>query len=166
MKTIPTQVVVLGLAGTCWLLQGCPSAYQRTYDQQMQQLEAQQRAAQAQAEAEHAQASKYAAVIYFQVGSATIDEDGQRELRWFVQQMQPYPQAIIQVQGFADSTGSEASNAGLSQVRAAYVASYLSSQGIDASRIVQQGFGEQYAAASNATTQGRRNNRRVEVTVR
>jgi outer membrane protein OmpA-like peptidoglycan-associated protein len=105
-------------------------------------------------------------VVYFEVGSATIDADGQRELRWFVQQMQPYPEAIIQVRGFADSTGNEAANTGLSQARATNVLSYLSSQGIDASRIVQQGFGEQYPAASNDTNKGRRNNRRVEVTVR
>jgi outer membrane protein OmpA-like peptidoglycan-associated protein len=148
------------------LLQGCTSAYQRTYDQQTQRLEAQQRAELAQQEAAHAQAQKYAAVIYFATGSATIDEDGQRQLRWFVQQMQPYPQANIQVQGFADSTGSEATNQGLSTARATAVAAYLTSQGIAAARIVTQGFGEQYPAASNESTKGRRNNRRVEVTVR
>ena len=148
------------------ILQGCPSAYQRTYEQETQQLEAQQRAANAQAQAEHAQASKYAAVIYFPVGSAVVDQDGQRELRWFVQQMQPYPQAMIQVQGFADSTGSEATNSNLAQERAANVTSYLSAQGIAPSRFVTQGFGEQYPAASNETAKGRRNNRRVEVTVR
>jgi outer membrane protein OmpA-like peptidoglycan-associated protein len=54
----------------------------------------------------------------------------------------------------------------LSLERATNVASYLTSQGIAASRIVTQGFGEQYPAASNETNQGRRNNRRVEVTVR
>jgi len=154
------------LAAGVLLLQGCPSAYQRTYQQQTERLEAQQRAALAQAEAEHAQAQKYAAVIYFEVGSATIDQDGQRELRWFVQQMQPYPQAMIQVQGFADATGSEAKNSTLSTDRATNVAGYLSAQGIAPSRIITQGFGEQYPAASNATNRGRRNNRRVEVTVR
>ena len=166
MKALSGPGAALGFAAAGLLLTGCPSAYERTYEQQTQRLEMQQRAADAQAEAAHAQASKYAAVIYFAVGSATIDEDGQRELRWFVQQMQPYPQAMIQVQGFADATGSEATNSGLSQARAGNVASYLSAQGIAASRIVTQGFGEQYPAASNETDKGRRNNRRVEVTVR
>jgi outer membrane protein OmpA-like peptidoglycan-associated protein len=164
MKTLTGRAVALGAA--CVLLQACPSAYQRTYEQQTQRLEAQQRATQAQDEAAHAQASKYAAVVYFEVGSATIGPDGQRELRWFIQQMQPYPQAMIQVQGFADATGSEATNAGLSQARAANVTGFLNAQGIAASRIVTQGFGEQYPAASNESNQGRRNNRRVEVTVR
>lgn len=153
-------------AATALLLQGCPSAYQHTYEQETQRLQNRQRVADEQEKAAHAEAQKYAAVIYFAVGSATIDADGQRELKWFVQQMQPYPQAIIDVQGFADSTGSEASNQGLSAERAANVKSFLVSQGIDASRLMTQGFGEQYPAAPNESTKGRRNNRRVEVTVR
>ena len=166
MNAIAKSAATGTLALVVLILQGCPSAYQRTYEQQTQQLEMQQRAADAQAQAAHAQASKYVAVIYFAVGSAIIDQDGQRQLGWFVQQMQPYPQAMIQVQGFADSTGSEATNAGLSLGRATAVTSFLNSQGIAAPRIVTQGFGAQYAAASNETGQGRRNNRRVEVTVR
>jgi len=51
------------------LSQGCPSAYQRTYEKETQRLEAEQRAADARAAAEHAQASRYAAVVYFDVGS-------------------------------------------------------------------------------------------------
>src|SRR5262245_64358160 len=90
--------VVLGAA--LLIEQGFPSAYQRTYDAETKKLEAQQRAADQQAQAEHAEASRYAAVVYFDVGSATIRPDGQRELRWFVDKMQPYPQAVILVQGF------------------------------------------------------------------
>lgn len=159
-------VLAAFFAGGCALLEGCPSAYQSTYDQEMQRLQAQQQAADAQAAAEHAQASKYAAVIYFAVGKANLDQDAQRQLNWFVQQMQPYPQALIQVQGFTDSTGADATNAGLSLERAIAVSNYLGAQGIAQSRLTTQGFGSDYAAATNATNQGRRNNRRVEVTVR
>lgn len=166
MTRIAKPATVAACAVGLLLLWGCPSAYQRTYEQETQQLERQQRANQLQAEAEHAQASKYAAVIYFAVGSSVVDADGQRELKWFVQQMQPYPQAMIQVQGFADSTGSEATNTNLSQQRATNVTSFLVSQGIAPARIATQGFGTEYAAASNTTQEGRRNNRRVEVTVR
>ena len=163
MNAIAARV---GLAGLLLLLQGCPSAYQQTYNQRMQQLEMQQQADTAAAEAAHAQAQKYAAVVYFAVGSSLVDTDGQRELRWMVQQMQPYPQAMLDVQGFADSTGSEATNAGLSQERAVNVAAYLNSQGIAPERMVVRGFSTDSPAASNASAQGRRNNRRVEVTVR
>ena len=153
-------------AAAALMLQGCPSAYQRTFEEKTQQLEAAERAQQQREAAARAQAQKYAAVVYFPVGSAAIDDDGQRELRWFVQQMQPYPHATLNVQGFTDSTGSEAKNQSLGDERAANVARYLSSQGIEPSRIVTIGFGQTNAAGTNQTAQGRRNNRRVEVTVR
>jgi len=161
-----TRIAEILVSAGLLLTQACPSAYQRTYEAETQKLEAQQRAADAQAAAQHAEASKYAAVVYFTVGSAVVDADGQRELRWFVDKMQPYPQAVILVQGFADSTGTEASNKSLSEDRAQAVAAYLGAQGIAASRIVSQGFGTASPAAANATAKGRRNNRRVEVTVR
>ncbi len=164
MKPITVQAAV-GIV-TAMLLYGCPSAYQHAYEQETQRLENRQRVADEQEKAAHAEAQRYAAVIYFEVGSAAIDADGQRELKWFVQKMQPYPQAIIEVHGFADSTGSEASNQELSGQRAASVAQFLTSQGIDASRIAAQKFGEQYPAQTNESAKGRRNNRRVEVTVR
>ena len=156
----------LAVSAALMLLSACPSAYQRTYDQEMQRLEGAQRADDEQAAADHAEAQKYAAVIYFTVGSAVVDADGQRELRWFVGQMQRYPQAVIDVQGFADATGTEATNHSLSADRAAAVADYLSSQGIDSSRLITQGFGTDSPAATNETSKGRRSNRRVEVTVR
>jgi outer membrane protein OmpA-like peptidoglycan-associated protein len=161
MRTI--AAVALGAA--LLLVQGCPSAYQRTYERETLQLESQQRAAEAHAVAAHAEASKYAAVVYFDVGSAVVGSDGQRELRWFVQKMQPYPEAVILVQGFADVTGSEAKNRSLSADRAQAVGSFLNAQGIPPGRLVTQGYGTESPAASNATVKGRRNNRRVEVTV-
>jgi len=161
MRTVVGAVLGAGML----VLQGCPSAYQRTYEKETQRLEAEQRAADARAAAEHAQASRYAAVVYFDVGSTVIGGDGQRELRWFVEQIQPYPQAVILVQGFADSTGAEAKNRTLSEDRARAVAGFLGAQGISSSRIVMQGYGTESPAAANATVQGRSRNRRVEVTV-
>jgi outer membrane protein OmpA-like peptidoglycan-associated protein len=154
------------LALVALLAQGCPSAYQRTYDSETQKLEGEQRAAAAQAAAAHAEASRYAAVVYFDVGSAAIGEDGQRELRWFVGKMQPYPEAVILVQGFADATGAEAENRSLSEDRARAVAGFLNTAGIGPARIIMQGFGTASPAASNTTAEGRTNNRRVELTVR
>jgi OOP family OmpA-OmpF porin len=166
MTAVPRSGSVLRVAAVLAILTGGCSAYQRTYDQETERLEAQQRAANEEQAALHAEAQRYAAVVYFAVGSAAIDADGQRELDWFVRQMQPYPQATFNVQGFTDSTGSEANNQSLASQRAANVAAYLNGQGIEPSRIATTGFGAADAAASNATAQGRRNNRRVEVTVR
>ena len=157
--------VAAALAGSLLLAQGCPSAYQRTYERETQRRESERQATEARAVAEHAEASRYAAVIYFAVGSGMIDADGERELRWLVGKMQPYPHAVILVQGFADTTGSEGKNQSLSEERAQAVAAYLTVQGIAPSRINPQGYGTASPAASNVTPKGRRNNRRVEVTV-
>ena len=154
-------IVLIALVAT-----GCPSAYQRTYDRDLAALQKQGAEENAQQAALHAEASKYAAVIYFPVGSSTIDQDGTRQIAWFVDKMKPYPQANFLVQGFADSTGAEATNQQLSVARAQAVAAALGAQGIAPARMDVQGFGTASAAASNATAQGRRDNRRVEVTVR
>lgn len=147
-------------------LAGCPSSYQRTYAREWTELEQQQQWENAQQATLHAEASKYAAVIYFSVGSAVVDQDGIRQIAWFVNQMKPYPQANFLVQGFADSTGAEAANENLSVERAQAVAQILNGEGIAMSRMDVQGFGTGSPAAANTTAAGRRENRRVEVTVR
>ena len=54
----------------------------------------------------------------------------------------------------------------LSQRRAQSVASYLIAQGVDGSRVSTRGMGPDQPVASNATAEGRAQNRRVEVTLR
>lgn len=152
--------------GACLLGLGCPSAYQRTYDAEMQRLDSEQQARDAAARAAHAEASRFAAVVYFDSGSASLQEDGRRQLRWLVGQLEPYPEAVLLVQGFADATGGDALNEGLARERASAVAAYLESQGLQRGRLEVQGFGADFAAASNQTAKGRRSNRRVEVTVK
>jgi OOP family OmpA-OmpF porin len=144
---------------------GC-SAYQRTYERETERLETEEQARQAQERAAHAEASRYASVVYFAVGSAVVDTEGARELEWFVERMQPYPQAVIEVRGFTDSTGTEATNRELSNERAVSVARVLESLGIGSERIKVGGFSEAFPARPNETPQGRRSNRRAEVTVR
>jgi outer membrane protein OmpA-like peptidoglycan-associated protein len=158
----PLAGVVLGAL----MALGCSSGYQRAYEKETQRLETEAGAQRRQDEAAHAEASRYAAVVYFATGSVALSQDGQRELRWFVEKVRPYPQAVVLVQGFADSTGTEAGNRALSDERAAVVKTYLVSQGIDASRIQAEAVGTASPAASNVTAAGRRDNRRVEVTVR
>lgn len=162
MNRRPTQALALALL----IAQGCSSGYQRAYDRETQKLQAQQQAQDATDTAEHAQASRYAAVVYFDTGSAVVGSDGEGELQWFVNQMRPYPKAQILVQGFADSTGGEDKNKTLSEDRARAVAAVLGAKGIDASRIEARGYGTDSPAASNVTPKGRNRNRRVEVTVR
>lgn len=72
----------------------------------------------------------------------------------------------IDIAGFTDSSGSDQYNQELSERRAASVAYYLINAGVGSSRILSRGFGERYPVASNNSTAGREQNRRVEINIR
>ena len=74
-----------------------------------------------------------------------------------------YDKTMLNVYGFTDSTGSESYNLRLSQVRAGEVSNYLIRDGVTANRVISKGMGEAHPIASNKTTQGRAENRRVEI---
>lgn len=79
--------------------------------------------------------------------------------------LKEYDKTIIEVAGHTDSTGSAQLNQSLSERRAQAVASYLVSRGLDAKRILTVGAGPSRPIASNATPEGRQQNRRVELTI-
>jgi outer membrane protein OmpA-like peptidoglycan-associated protein len=72
---------------------------------------------------------------------------------------------MLELQGFTDSTGSELYNIGLSQRRAESVQRYLVSKNVPLYRISIVGLGKDNPVADNKTSQGRAQNRRVEVRV-
>ena len=74
---------------------------------------------------------------------------------------------LVEVVGFADTTGRSAKNKALSERRANAVIQYLVlKHGLDLRRLVQPfGFGDNKPVASNKTAQGRAQNRRVEIKV-
>ena len=76
-----------------------------------------------------------------------------------------YNQTVIQIAGHTDSTGSHAYNMKLSLERADSVKAYLVGRGVPAARLVTVGAGPDYPIASNATEEGRAENRRVEITI-
>jgi OOP family OmpA-OmpF porin len=77
-----------------------------------------------------------------------------------------YPQVKVEIDGYTDSKGTEKYNQGLSERRANIVDGYLTSHGIDASRITAvKGFGEADPVDTNDTAAGRQRNRRVEFKV-
>lgn len=76
-----------------------------------------------------------------------------------------YDKTAVYVTGYTDNTGSDAYNNKLSQERASAVANYLSLRGVNASRMVVRGLGKSNPIASNATAEGRAQNRRVELSI-
>jgi len=74
-----------------------------------------------------------------------------------------YPEDRIRIAGFTDSTGTVAHNEELSLRRAKAVRDLLQERGVKAERMMVQGMGPQRPVASNGTTAGRAQNRRVEL---
>jgi outer membrane protein OmpA-like peptidoglycan-associated protein len=79
--------------------------------------------------------------------------------------LKEYDKSVIEVAGHTDNTGSHQLNQSLSERRAATVANYLSGRGIDSKRFIVVGAADSHPVASNATPQGRQQNRRVELTI-
>lgn len=68
----------------------------------------------------------------------------------------------VEVQGHTDSRGSDSYNLDLSQRRAEAVRQYLTDKGVDKKRLIAAGYGETKPIATNGTSAGRAENRRVE----
>lgn len=110
---------------------------------------------------------KNSTVVKFPFGSSTVSTKDQAELKKLAQSATGITGYMIEVIGYADSTGSAAVNTKLSENRAKAVVTYLIQQcGIPVRRVVAPGaMGEYGAAAPNETKTGRAENRRVEVKV-
>jgi outer membrane protein OmpA-like peptidoglycan-associated protein len=76
-----------------------------------------------------------------------------------------YPATQIQIVGHTDSSGQLSFNEQLSRTRASAVSIYLGAKGIPSSRMQVEGMGPSMPIASNATTEGRAQNRRVEMKI-
>jgi len=107
------------------------------------------------------------ATVNFEVGSSNISTKDQIELRELANAATRLTGYIIEVTGYADSTGNAAINTKLSEDRAQAVVTYLMQKGeVPVRHIVAPGaMGEYGAAAPNETSAGRAENRRVEVKV-
>jgi outer membrane protein OmpA-like peptidoglycan-associated protein len=107
------------------------------------------------------------ASVNFRVGSSVLNPDAKTKLDEIATKAQNAKGYVLEVTGFADSTGGTARNRALSQRRADAVIRYLVEQHqIPLRRIVTPyGFGETNPVADNKTRDGRLQNRRVEVKV-
>ncbi|MCR9940222.1 OmpA family protein [Vibrio owensii] len=101
----------------------------------------------------------------FEFDSATLTDSVSERLDNFVNFLNEYPQAQVEITGYTDSSGPAAYNQKLSERRAQAVADYLIAAGIDADRFTVKGMGEENPVADNSTHEGREKNRRVEVVV-
>ena len=101
--------------------------------------------------------------IYFDTDSDVLKPESAPVIKEISTALYKNPGMKLEVDGYTDSTGDAAHNLDLSKRRAAAVASVLVSQfGIDQNRLASNGFGPSNPIASNDTTDGRAQNRRVE----
>lgn len=102
--------------------------------------------------------------VYFQSGSAVLKPGSHAALDEVGKILVKWPDLQIEISGHTDSSGSDAVNQRISQGRAQAVLDYLKGKfpGIGASRLKAVGYGETRPIASNATSEGRAQNRRVE----
>jgi OOP family OmpA-OmpF porin len=105
-----------------------------------------------------------AADTYFDFNKAVLKPEGKQKVDEVVSELKANPSIRVLVEGHTDSIGSEAYNQKLSERRAAAVADYMESRGVEASRITTKGWGKTKPVASNKTKEGRAQNRRVEIT--
>ena len=103
--------------------------------------------------------------VLFEVDKAVLKPGAERQLDALAEVLTENPAAKVEIEGHTDSTGSAAYNQSLSERRADAVADYLAARGIDASRIESRGLGAGFPVASNATAEGRSQNRRVDVLI-
>jgi OmpA-OmpF porin, OOP family len=103
--------------------------------------------------------------INFDFDKATIKPEFEGVLDAGVEALKENPGVRVQVAGYTDGVGTDEYNQGLSERRANAVLDYLSSHGIEASRLSSVGNGEGNPVADNATADGRAQNRRVELNI-
>ena len=175
------RCIVLPLVSSIFL-SACVS--QSTYDQlqaQYQQAQQQNAALSAQVAADKAQICRLQGAIKYTVNSDLLfasggwqmSDRGKQIIANMASKLAPTQQNKILVSGYTDNAPigpalrreGITSNQILSQKRAENVMEFIISQGVQPSLISAKGFGEADPIASNATSQGRAKNRRVELSV-
>ena len=110
---------------------------------------------------------KDSATVYFKVNSSVLSVDAKKDLDDLAKKALAQKGYMIEIAGFADTTGNRSLNQALSERRANAVIQYLQQDGdIPIHRILAPaGMGTSHEAADNKTSQGRKLNRRVEVKI-
>lgn len=97
----------------------------------------------------------------FDVDSDRLRPESTPKLEELRKMLADHPELKVAIEGHTDATGDDAHNQDLSERRAGSVVAYLTSNGIDASRLSAVGKGETTPIGDNATAVGRQQNRRV-----
>jgi outer membrane protein OmpA-like peptidoglycan-associated protein len=100
--------------------------------------------------------------IRFDVGKATLRPESMGIINKIGEMMDEHPELKFSIEGHTDNDGDLDINQKLSEERAKTVMAKLVSMGISADRLSTKGYGESNPIATNNTSEGKANNRRVE----
>ena len=100
--------------------------------------------------------------VYFEFDQATLSDTAKDTLVRNSEWLRSNANARVQLEGNADERGTNEYNLALGERRAAVVRSYLTSLGIDGSRLVIISYGEERPAESGQGEDSWARNRRVD----
>ena len=104
--------------------------------------------------------------VFFKVGQAALSPEGKEQLDQAVSNAGNMHNYVIEVEGFADRTGSKAYNLDLARRRADTVVRYLTvDKNIPLRDVRMLGVGSEFPNADNKTRAARKENRRVDVKI-
>ncbi len=103
--------------------------------------------------------------INFAVASATIERESFDLLQRLALVTTRCPETTVEIAGHTDSSGSRGDNQRLSERRAKSVVDYLQDRDVEKSRLAARGYGEDRPIATNTTSRGKAQNRRIEFVV-
>jgi outer membrane protein OmpA-like peptidoglycan-associated protein len=103
--------------------------------------------------------------VLFDTGKYNLRTEAQLGLAKLTGIVLSHPGLKLAIEGYTDTTGTSAFNQTLSEQRANAVRDYLDQQGLDPASVTAEGFGPANPVASNDTSQGRQQNRRVEIII-
>ncbi|MEO7966757.1 MAG: OmpA family protein, partial [Gemmatimonadaceae bacterium] len=107
----------------------------------------------------------FASGLLFDFDSDAIASTAASNLRSLASSLEKYPDSDLLIVGHTDSQGSDQYNMDLSKRRAESTANYLSTQGVDRTRLHTDGKGESEPVTDNSSEVEQARNRRVEVAI-
>lgn len=103
--------------------------------------------------------------VTFATNSANLSHAATDSLNKAAETLVQFPETTVTVAGHTDNTGNQSINQPLSEQRARSVAAYLTQRGVAYNRLSTIGYSDSRPVASNATEEGRAQNRRVEILI-
>jgi len=103
--------------------------------------------------------------VLFDSGQYTLKPAARERLARISGIVLAYPDLRLEIEGHADSIGSDQFNQSLSEKRAATVRDYLVDSSVPINSVIARGYGKTRPIADNTTAAGRKLNRRVEMIV-